>query len=162
MERIRHDYEHSSGPVLPVQVPYARLTDATPTPSNPARAIGIAGLELTGTVLSTDAGSSIAVLNVAPGFVGFWEVRNVRTYAAAIEDTWAAINIGDAVYYDASATMPAGVYLSTSPLDNTGAANTLFGRVALVGGDALIAAYPKGGAAASTQFCHVIQRGAGA
>ena len=162
-EMIHSDYEHSSGPVIPIQVPYARLSDVTPTPSNPARVTGVvAGLQLTGTVLSTDAGSSIAVLNVAPGFVGHWNVRNVLTYAAAIEDTWGAINIGAQVYYDGSATMPAGVYLSTSPLDQAGAANTLFGRVALVGGDALIAAYPKGGATASTQKCHVVQRGAGA
>ena len=34
-EEILDNYEHSSGPVHTVAVPYARLTDATPTVSNP-------------------------------------------------------------------------------------------------------------------------------
>jgi hypothetical protein len=64
------------------------------------------------------------------------------------------------VYYDNSATMPAGVYLSTSPLDNTGAANTLFGHIACITSEAA-ALYPLGGATASTQDCQAMQRGAG-
>jgi hypothetical protein len=91
----------------------------------------------------------------------FHEVRNVLTYAAAVEATWGAINIGDRVYYDNSATMPVGVYLSTSPLDNTGAANSLWGTV--VGCNTTdMALYPKGGITASTQECGVAQRGFGA
>jgi hypothetical protein len=169
---IHNDYEHSSGPVIPIQVPYARLT-AAPVPSNPceitrATAVG-AGDEATtapglcGTLLSTDASDSIAVVNVAPCFVGYWQVRNVLTYNPGVgELTFGAINIGDRVYYDSSASMPAGVFLSTSPLNTDNLPNTLFGHVVLVGGDAEIAAYPKGNATVSTQLCHVIQRGAGA
>jgi len=85
----------------------------------------------------------------------------VLTYAAAVEATWAAINVGDLVYYDNSATVPAGDYLSTSPLDNTGAANTLFGYIATITSEAA-ALYPLGGITASTQNCQVMQRGAGA
>jgi len=161
-EEILAGYEHSSGPVHTIAVPYARLTDATPTASNPCELTSLlAGTQLCGTIMTVDAGDSIAVVNVAPGFIGNWEVRNVLTYAAAVEATWAAINVGDLVYYDNSATMPAGVYLSTSPLDNTGAANTLFGYIATITSEAA-ALYPLGGITASTQNCQVMQRGAGA
>lgn len=161
-EEILNGYEHSSGPVHTIAVPYARLTDATPTVSNPCELTSLlAGTQLCGTILTVDAGDSVAVVNVAPGFIGNWEVRNVLTYAAAVEATWGAINVGDCVYYDNSATMPAGVYLSTSPLDNTGAANTLFGYIACITSEAA-ALYPLGGVTASTQDCQVMQRGAGA
>lgn len=159
VEQVLQNYEHSSGPVDTIAVPYARLTDATPTPGNPCEITGLlVGTQLTGTILSIDAGDSIAIVNVAPGFIGNWEVRNVLTYAGAVENTWGAIDYGDPIYYDKSATMPAGVYLSTSPLDNLGAANTLFGHVATITSEAA-ALYPKGGIVASTQDCQVRQRG---
>jgi len=161
-ESILANYENSSGPVFTIAVPYARLTDTTPSEGNPCELTSVtAGTQLCGTVLSTHAGDSVAIVNVAPGFVGNWEVRNVLTYAAAVEATWGAINVGDPVYYDNSATMPAGVYLSTSPLDNTGAANTLFGYIACIASEDA-ALYPLGGITASTQDCQVMQRGAGA
>src|SRR5512146_2168553 len=126
-EAIHNDYEVSSGPMLTWEVPCARLTDATPTPSNPAQVTGLlAGAELTGTIISVDAGTSVAVINFAPGFVLRTTVRNVLTYGAGpAEATWGPINIGDPVYYDDTATMPVGTYLSTSPLNGVGAANPL-------------------------------------
>ncbi len=159
-EAIHNDYEVSSGPVLTWEIPYARLADNTPTPSNPAMVTGVLlGSELTGTIISVDAGASIAVINFAPGFVLRTTVRNVLTYAGA-ENTWGAINIGDPVYYDDTAGMPAGTYLSTSPLDTGGNANPLFGRVVPVSDTDT---FPKGvGGVASTQTCGVMQRGAGA
>lgn len=160
-EVVVHNYEHSSGPVHTIAVPYARLTDATPTIGNPCELLSVtAGTQLCGTLMTIDATDSIAIVNVAPGFIGNWEVRNVLTYNAGVENTWGAINVGDPVYYDNSATMPAGVYLSTSPLDNTGAANTLFGHIACITSEAA-ALYPLGGITASTQDCQVMQRGAG-
>jgi hypothetical protein len=160
-EVILNNYEHSSGPVFTIAVPYARLTDVTPTPGNPCELTSLlAGTQLCGTIMTVDAGDSIAIVNVAPCFIGNWEVRNVLTYAAAVEATWGAINVGDLVYYDNSATMPAGVYLSTSPLDNLGVANTLFGVIATITSEAA-ALYPLGGITASTQDCQVMQRGAG-
>lgn len=160
-EVILSNYEHSSGPVFTIAVPYARLTDVTPTEGNPCELTSLlAGTQLCGTIMTIDAGDSIAVVNVAPCFIGNWEVRNVLTYAAAVEATWGAINVGDLVYYDNSATMPAGVYLSTSPLDNLGVANTLFGAIATITSEAA-ALYPLGGITASTQDCQVMQRGAG-
>lgn len=160
-ETVLDNYEHSSGPVMTIAVPYARLTDATPTAGNPCEITGVlVGTQLTGTIMTVDAGDSIAIVNVAPGFIGNWEVRNVLTYGGGVEATWGAINYGDPIYYDKSATMPAGIYLSTSPLDNTGAANTLFGYIATKTSEAA-ALYPLGGITASTQDCQVQQRGAG-
>ena len=161
-EVIRHDYECSSETaIVHWPIPYARLTDITPTVSLPAEVTSILpGTQLTGTILSIDAADSQAVIDFTAGMVYWHEVRNVRTYNGGVENAWGAINIGDPVYYDNSATMPAGVYLSTSPLDNTGAANTLFGFVVpCITNDDDSGDYPKGGLTASTQECGVIQRG---
>ena len=162
-EAIHNDYEVSSGPMLTWEIPYARLTDATPTPTNPAEVTDVLiGSELTGTIISIDAANSVAVINFAPGAVYLFTVRNVLTYNVGAEATWGAINIGDTVYYDGSATMPVGTYLSTSPSDVAAAANSRFGHV-VPASDADMALFPKGGAGvASTQSCAVMQRGAGA
>jgi len=162
-EAVNNNYEHSSGPIHTIAVPYARLTDATPTPSNPCELTNLlVGTALCGTIISIDAGDSIAIVNVAPGFIINTEVRNVLTYNAGVAElTWGPINVGDLVYYDASATMPAGVYLSTSPLNfAAGAAQTIFGVIACITSEAA-ALYPLGGVTASTQNCQVMQRGAG-
>lgn len=160
-EQIHHDYECSSDDLKTWEVPYARLTDTTPTPSNPAELTSLtAGTQLTGTIITVDAGDSVAIIDFRAGNVYYFLTRNVLTYAAAAEATWGAINIGDAVYYDNSATMPAGTYLSTSPLDNLDVANTLFGHVVACQ-DVDMVLYPKGGITASTQSCGVMQRGAG-
>lgn len=162
VEAIHDDYECSSeGGVRHWEIPYGRLTDATPTPTNPAEVTSLLpGTQLTGTILTVDAANSVALIDFTPGMVYRQTVRNVRTYVGAAENTWGAINIGDPVYYDNSATMPAGTYLSTSPLDNLGVANTLFGEIVPMD-DADMALFPKGGAVASTQTCGVMQRGAG-
>jgi hypothetical protein len=162
VEAIRHDYEVSSeGAVRHWEIPYARLEDATPTATLPAAVISVLpGTQLTGTILTVDAADSVAVIDFTCSMVYWQEVRNVLTYAQAAEATWGAINIGDPVYYDSSATMPVGVYLSTSPLDNTGAANPLFGHV-VPADDADMALFAKGGITASTQECAVMQIGAG-
>jgi len=161
-ESILQDYQHSSGPVFTIAVPYAELTDATPTLGNPCEILSLlAGTALCGAITSLDASDSIAIVNVAPCFIGNWEVRNVLTYNPGVAElTWGAINIGDLVYYDASASMPAGVYLSTSPLNTGGTANSLFGAIACITSEAA-ALYPLGGITASTQNCQVMQRGAG-
>ena len=160
-EEIRHDYEASSeGAVRHWDIPYARLTDTTPTPTNPAEVTSRTdGTQLTGTILSVDAGDSVAVIDFTCGMVYFQEVRNVLTYDPA-EATWGAINIGDEVYYDHSGIMPAGVYLSTSPLRAGGGNNTRFGWVVSIH-DTDMALYPKGGITASTQECGIMQLGAG-
>ena len=161
-EAIRHDYEVSSeGAVRHWEIPYARLEDITPTPTLPARVTCLTpGLEVCGTILSIDATRSVAVVDFTCSMVYFQEVRNVLTYAGA-EATWGPINIGDCIYYDDTAGMPAGVYLSTSPLDTGANANALFGW-AVPRNDTDMALFPKGAAlVASTQEVAVMQRGAG-
>jgi hypothetical protein len=57
--------------------------------------------------------------------------------------------------------MPAGVYLSTSPIGTDTVANTRFGVIACITSEAA-ALYPKGNnIAGSTQNCQVMQIGAG-
>lgn len=155
-EAIRNDYEVSSeGAVRHWEIPYDRLEDITPTASLPAAVLSVTdGTQLTGTVLVVDAVDEIAVIDFTHSMVYEHDVRNVLTYAAAVEATWGAINIGDPIYYDRSATMPANAKLSTSPLDNTGAANPLFG-FRVPANDADVAA--AGAATASTQSIAVFQ-----
>lgn len=145
-----------------LSVPYARLEDATPEVGHAAMFLSVLeDTQVGGVVLAIDAARSRAVLDVTPAKLWFLPVRNVLTYNGGAENTFGAINIGDPIYYDESATMPAGVELSTSPLDSAGNANALFGY-AWGADQADEALYPKGGATASTQNCGVLGRGAGA
>lgn len=139
-------YEQSSesGRERHVPIPYARLEDATPTLHDAAAVLSaVPGTQITGVSVTLDAVNSVAILNVARGAVYRQNVRNCITYNAGNENAWRALNIGDPVYYDRSNTMPAGYYLSTSPLDRTGAANPLFGWVVLLQNETA-ASYPKG------------------
>lgn len=143
------------------KIPYARLADTTPEAGEPALVTSAVLTEkMGGAVLVTNATDSVAVIDFTPGKIYAWSVRNVITYSGAAEATFRAINIGDTVYYDASATMPANVKLSTSPLDSAGNANSVFGHI-VAKTDADQALYPKGTTAASTQACGVMVRGAG-
>jgi hypothetical protein len=156
-----YNYEQSSegGRERHTRIPYARLLDATPTLHDPAAVIGtLPAMRLTGTVITLDAVNNMAIINTSAGAVYRHNIRNVLTYNAAVEATWGAINVGSAVYYDPSVTMPANTSLSTSPLDNTGAANSFFGWVTLLQ-DEDAADFPKGAAlVGSTQECAVLQK----
>jgi hypothetical protein len=162
VESINHDYEVSSeGAVRHWEIPYARLTDATPTPTNSAQVTSLLpGTQLTGTILTVDATDSIAVIDFTCSMVYLQDVRNVLTYNPGVAElTWGPINIGDPVYYDHSASMPAGVYLSTSPTGTDAVVNTLFGHVVPANENDT---FPKGAAlVGSTQSCAVMQIGAG-
>ena len=176
-ETVHADYEVSSeGAVRHWEIPYARLTDATPTPTNPARVTGLlAGAQLQGTVLTIDAVNSMAVIDFTPSMVYLFDVRTVLTYvggADGAEATWGALNIGDPVYYDNSTTMVAlGIYLSTAPANDTPGgvgptANTLFGWIVpsppAGGFDTNSASFPfAAGVAGNTHRVAVMQRGAG-
>lgn len=162
-EVVRNTYEISVLKGTVWDIPYARLEDATPTVSMPAcvLSVGTGDLDqLSGTLVSVDAGDSVATIDFTAGSIYWHTVRNVLTYSGAAENTWGPIDIGDPVYYDRSATMPAGTYLSTSPLADDGVATSLFGHV-VSEDDMDMALYPKGDATASTQSCGVMQRGAG-
>lgn len=165
-----YEYEVSSesGRERHVAIPWARLTDTTPTLAEPAQVTGLtAGRMLTGTVVNAGTavaagGTSEAILNVAWGAVYFHNVRNVLTYTSGpvAEATWGAINIGDPVYYDAEQDALNGVKLSTAPTQSDGATrNTLFGWV-VMNQDETASSFPKGTAlAGSTQECAVLQGG---
>lgn len=161
-EAIRHDYQVSSeGAVRHWAVPYGRLTDQTPTATLPCEVTSLTdGTQVTGTILGVDADNSVAMVDFTCSMVYWQEIRNVLTYSAEAEDTFGAINIGDEVYYDHSATMPAGVYLSTSPLGNLGQTNTRFGWV-VPRNDTDMALFAKGDTDASTEECAIMQLGAG-
>jgi hypothetical protein len=168
---VRNEYEVSSeGAVRHWPVAFDRLENTTPVQTEPAAVLSrTAGTQVTGTVLelrinetAPTGGNDAAVIDFTASMVYWHNVRNVLTYDVGVAElTWGAINIGDPIYYDRSASMPANTYLSTSPLDISGAPNPLFGYV-VQRNDADDALYPKGGATASTQTCAVMQRGAGA
>lgn len=128
-EEIRNDYEVSSeSAVRHWEVPYDKLEDATPTPTMPAALVSrIPGTQLSGTILTVDADDEIAVIDFTHSMVYLHEVRNVITYDDGAEATFDTIDIGDPIFYDRSAIMPAGCQLSLSPLDVNGNANPLFG-----------------------------------
>ena len=158
-EAIRQDYEVSSaGAVRHWLVTDSRMEDITPTVTQPAAVTSLLpGTQICGTILSVTGTQSI--VDFTSSMVYYQEVRNVLTYAVGAEATWGVINEGDPIYYDGSGTMPAGVKLSTSPLDAADVANPLFGFAVLHNPTDT---FPKGGAAASTTEMAVMQRGAGA
>lgn len=158
---IRNDYEISEqSAVRHWDITTARLVNsAAVTETDPTCVTSaVAGTCLTGTVLTMDAAAGMSVVDFTPSMVYEHSVRNVLTYNAGAEATWGAINEGDPIFYDASATMPANVYLSTSPLDSAGAANPLFGFAVLEDENDTL---PVGAGVASTQVIAVMQVGAG-
>lgn len=155
-DTIRQNYEVSSeGAVRHWPVTKSRLVDTTPVVGQPVMLTSLTnGKQLTGTCLSSRTGDNFCIVDFTHSMVYFQEVRNVLTYAGAAESTFGAINEGDRIYYDRSATMPAGVKLSTSPQDSAGLDNTFFGYAVLADDEDV---YPKGGATASTQEVAVMQ-----
>jgi len=128
---INPNYEVSSeGCVRHWEIPYASLENNPPDATEACEVLGTAGLQVTGTVLTIDAGTSIAIVDFTPGMVYRHNLRTVLTYNPGVAElTWGTVDIGDPVYYDGSASMPANTYLSLSPLNTGGTANALFGWV---------------------------------
>ena len=164
---IRSTYECSSeGAVRHWEFLFARLRNQTPTPTQPAQVTSLLpGTGISGTVLTTDAARTVAVVDVTKSMVYKHNLRNTLTYNPGVAElTWGAVNIGDPVYYDPSVlvyNVGSDCYLSKSPLDTTGAANVLFGFVvAADDGDAAL--FPKAPTAAAATLADVaiMQRGA--
>lgn len=166
---ILNDYEVSSeGAVRHWEIPISRLDTvggaaASATNSVVGKACAVQsntyGLQLTGTILHTDtSGTDRVVVDFTCSMVYKHYVRNVTTYTDESESAWAAINIGDEVYYDRSNT---NARLVLSANDSGGNANPLFGFV-VPWSDADADNYAKGDATASTQTCGVMQVAAGA
>ena len=97
--------------------------------------------ELIGTVVTPEDAAGISIVDIGQDSAFLHSVRNVRTYVGspAAEATWGAIAQGDYIYFDASPTMPALVYLSTSPLADDGTANKIFGKALTVSATATAA-----------------------
>ena len=166
---ILNDYEVSSeGAVRHWEIPITRLDTvgtvaAAAANSIPGKACAVQsdtnGIQLTGTILTQDtSGTDRVVVDFTCSMVYKHFVRNVTTYTDTAESAWAAINIGDEVYYDRTNL---NARLTTAPDDSGTNANPLFGFV-VPWSDADADNYPKGGATASTQTCAVMQVGAGA
>lgn len=157
------DYECSSeGAIRHWEIPYARLEHVTPLETEAAAVLSLLpGTQLTGTVLTINAGLTTALIDFTNSMVYRHLVRNVRTYNIGAEATWGVLNIGDPVYYDRSATMIAlDLRLSTSPLDNAAGVNPLFGHV-VAASIPDMANWPSLVAGAATVECPVCQIGAG-
>jgi len=157
---VRSDYEVSSeSAIRHWEFTKTRLENATPTATEPfALLSGVDGQQLCGTVLTSVSGDTKIVGDVTNSMVYKHYVRNVVSYAAGAESVFTAIVEGAPIYYDRSSTMPSGVYLSLSPLDENGDANPFFGTAVLENEDDTFA---KGAATASTQEVAVAQAGVG-
>lgn len=158
---INPDYECSSegGVRHWGKIPYASLENNPPTETQACELVGQDGFQTTGTVLTIDAVRSLAVVDFTSGMVYRHNVRNVTGYGGGFENAWATIDIGDVVYYDNSATMPANCFLSLANANNLAQANSRFGWI--VPADENDTAYPKGaGNVGSTWENAVMQHGA--
>lgn len=133
----------------------ARLLRTDPAKFDP---VAINGSNMTGTAIVIE--DAVALIDTTPGMIYYHNIRNVRTYAAEAEATFGTIAEGAPVYYDKSSTMPANVFLSTSPLDKDGGTNQLFGYVVMGKGE-VSADFPKGLATVNSIGAAVMQVGAG-
>jgi len=157
---INPNYEVSSeGCVRHWEIPYASLTHNTPEATHVAQVVGTVGLQMAGTVLTIDAGLSVAIVDFTPGMVYRHNVRTVLTYNPGVaENGWTTVDIGDVVYYDGSASMPVDTFLSLSPLNTGGTANSVFGWVVPADENDT---FPKAaGVSGNTWECAVMQHGA--
>lgn len=139
------DWESSSGPILSRAFLLADLwpegadseSDSTGDKDvledgyHPFLAIGpkaLRPLNLVGVVLTYSSDAGIVEMNLAPGFVGKAYVANVLTYNAGSPNTFdQSLAIGEPVYIDDSDSLPEGVTLSRSPLNDDGNGNPLAG-----------------------------------
>lgn len=138
------DWESSSGPILSRAYHVADLwpqgaagksdgsaADTLADGLHPFLAIGpkaLRGINQVGVVMSYEANTTIAELNLAPGFCAKAYVANVLTYNAGSPNTYdQSLAIGEPVYIDDSDGLADGVTLSRSPLNDDGNANPLAG-----------------------------------
>ncbi len=137
------DWQSSSGPLINRNVHLDDLfphvgtvvgKDTLADGDHVAMAIGVHGANQNlcpvGVVVSYNATSERAVLNIAPGFMFKAYVSNVTTYAQAAPSAWtASLAVGDTVYLDPSVDIGAGVNLSRAAADEDGNTNPRAGIV---------------------------------
>lgn len=170
------DWEQSSGPIIPRQFHLADLwpvglaseigggnKDLMADGKHIPLAIGakaLRGKNRCGVVLSYRAEATLAILNIAAGFISRQHVANILTYNGGNPATWAAtFVIGQPVYVDDSDALSAGCNLSLSPLNSAGSANPQFGVLTYaqdeyvdygIGGAGAAAVWPVAADAAQT------------
>ena len=164
VEEIRSEYEVSSeGAVRHWEVPFADLEHITPTETHPAALTSRTdGVQLTGTILTVDPSTDVAVIDFTCSMVYWHKFKNIIYYSQGTPAVFAVANIGDPVYYDRSAGLAAaGFFLSMSPWDADDNANPLFGFI-VPRDDADMALFPLGSADALTELeAAIMQVGAG-
>jgi hypothetical protein len=135
------DWESSSGPILSRAFHVADLwpvgldseSDATGDKDlladglHPFVAIGPKALRpvnLVGVVMTYHLGTTIAEVNLAPGFCAKAYVANVLTYNGGNPATFdQSLAIGEPVYVDDSVPLDSGITLSRSPLNDAANGN---------------------------------------
>jgi hypothetical protein len=135
------DWESSSGPILSRAFLLADLwpvglnsesdgagdKDLLADGLHPFLAIGPTALRpvnLVGVVMTYHANTTIAEVNLAPGFCAKAYVANVLTYNGGNPATFdTSLAIGEPVYLDDSPALSGGVTLSRSPLNAAGNGN---------------------------------------
>ena len=165
--RELYAYEQSSesGRERHLLVPQTRLKDTSPTLGDPACVTSlIVGMEVCGTVITANATNDTAVINVAEGAIYIHYVYNLDDWAA--DDgiggaTYAAINIGDPVFYDNEADLLGHGKLTIAQyMSNNTTPKPRFGTVVMMQ-DECAADFPKPaeGAAADYYLCAILQTG---
>lgn len=142
------NWEQSSGPIVPRKMhydandatdilwPLGGAFDTLADGEHPVLAFGRKANRpnnITGVVISYNSDTGIAILNVADKFVDRNYVVNILSYSEGAAAAWVnTVYPGDPVYVDDSAPVAAagaGVTLSFSPLNASGAPNPLAGYV---------------------------------
>jgi len=120
-------------------------------------------MEVCGTVITVNATNDTAIVNVAEGAIYMHYVRNITVWNADDSEaaaTFAAINVGDPVFYDHQADLLGNGKLSTAQFMADGTTpKPRFGTVVLAQEEVEADDFPKGGLTASFQLCAVLQAG---
>lgn len=132
MRKVHANANDGTDLLWPVGGTFDTLTDG----EHPVLAIGAAAnrpVNLVGVVVSYNAATDIATLNVADKVIVRAYVANILTYDQAAAATWVnTVYPGQPVYVDDSddcSTLDTGCTLSFSPLNEDGNANPLAGYV---------------------------------
>ena len=165
--RALYAYEQSSesGRERHLLVPQTRLKDTGPTLGDPACVTSlIVGMEVCGTVITVNATNDTAVVNVAEGAIYIHYVYNLEDWdsdGSIVAAAYAAINVGDPVFYDQEAdTLGHGKLTIAQYLADNATPKPRFGTVVMLQ-DESASDFPKPaeGAAADYYLCAILQTG---
>ena len=163
--RATYAYEQSSeaGRERHILMPQTRQKDVSPTIADPLCVTSrIVGMEICGTVITVQAGRDTTVNNFAEGAIYIHYVLNVTVWDAndtLAGATFAAINIGDPVFYDEQADALGDGKLSTAQyMANGTTPKPRFGTIVMLQ-DECADDFAKGDATQSFELCAILQAG---